>query len=142
MENYEYYVDVLKRIFEGRITALKNRVSPLYKLGFYYPDNEKLKELLFPWAAPFQKIVIKTHTSVRNAERVARARISGLARRFDCDVVVLKDETIDGANPLNPDFNEDAKSKTYETMACFYKSADYLNKHHALSRQRLLHRII
>lgn len=144
-----YYEDVgiLDRIFRGRITALQNRFNPLYNLRFYYPDNKELNELLCPGAAPSEKIRIRApifseKTLFRNAERVARARISGLARRFDCDIVVLENERINGADPLNPDFEEEEKPRIYSVVACFYGSADYLNRHLASSRQRLIQRKI
>ena len=133
-------------MFEGRVTALKNRFNRFYSLGIYFPDNRNLKRLLWPGAAPFKRAEIKVpeyseKTLFRDAEKVAKAKIGNLARRFDCDVIVLENERINGSDPLNPDFNEDEKPRSYSVVACFYGSKDYLNRHQDSSRQRLVQRV-
>ena len=72
-----------------------------------------------------------------DAERLARSKIKSLARRFDCDIVVLDNPQINGSNPLNPDFNEESSKRSYKVQASFYSSPDYLNRHSDTSLERL-----
>ncbi len=141
MQDYKN-IGLLQKIFKGRLTALKNRFNPLYDLMLRYTGNEELNELLFPDSAPFYKVKIRVprffeKTLFRNAEKIGNARIRGLARRFDCDVVILEDEKINEENSLNLDFRP---FRNYEVVAGFYCSRNYLNTHMLSSRQRLRQR--
>ncbi|GEM_PF-6841682 len=126
---------IFRSIFEGRLTALKNLVSPLYDLRLYNSKARVPQGLLFPCAAAFETADFRVprfseKTWVRNAETVARARIRRFARRYDCDVVVLADETV----------NEEETPRSYRARAEFYRSADYLNRHQKPAVERLRQR--
>jgi hypothetical protein len=125
-----------------RLRGFANRFNSLYDLKTYYSRKEADK-FLVPGAGVVKELTITVpeyfkKTLFRDAELVAQNRIKTLARRCDCDVVVLENVRINRGNPENPDFNENASIRNYKAKVGFFKSFDYMNPHMSESERKLI----
>ena len=132
-------------IFEWRLRGILNRFNRAYDLRIYNSRKEVPEGFLFSGSGVTKQIEIKVpryfgRTFFRDAEKSAMSKIKNLARRFDCDIVVLDAPKINGSDPLNPDFDGEKTPRSYKVRASFYSSPDYLNRHSDASLERLRRR--